>query len=836
LFNIILFGKDKGIMTRKHFAVAVVFLALAWLCQPFESRAATTEFFSNDDALTGSMPMEFIAAGPMNGVIYPATRTYYFQNKSNGTITWQKAGNNAWLNVNVGTLTSTATTGTLAAGKVTSVTLSFTAAANDAVGVYVTNFTFTDVTTGEVFTRRVQLTILAATAPMVYFKFDETTGTTINDYSGNLRTGTLRGGATLDPFAKSGMSSYANLTTAQGTVGVSFAGLNINSNTFTQCLWVYPTGNQTPDPGTGATLNTVSGLLVHRGTSPDVIGLQWISPYSNVANPTLVGPRDQLGYNWADDANNYNYLSGLVPVLNQWNFVALVVTQDAATIWLYDGSTWKSNVHTYFHPAEPVNGTAYVGWDSNSANRVTTGYIDEVQEFGYSLGLSQLQAIALQSDPAVMKANNPMPVMNAPGVLSKTLHWTPSPAKFDAEVVYLGTFLNGVTNATSITSAQGLGIVTGATIQMNSIAYATQYYWRVDTVRGSTTTKGDIWAFQTGPNPATQPVPYAWYRLDDTTGTTVADTAAAPGGGRTGTLFGYVYKTGKARGNARWVGGRLDGGLHLDRLTTTSVFLPTLNLTTVSSITMTAWIRPNATSLAGSTNEGIVTYGTGLTSSGLTITNKGDLGGLWNGTPILSNGLIPKLNGWNFVAMSVSPTTTTLYLDILDGSGPHKVTTVNSPAALNFDGTGRIGYADVGHMLNHLFSGDIDDVRIYKGALNDSQVFAAETTATPFLPDPATGFKPLFTGVLTTFSWTAANAQVHDVYLDISKMTNTPGTPSYVGTLYGPPVLGYTGLELQTRYTFAIDESNTGGVAFSTGVFQVRTIVNAIDKWINYMN
>lgn len=244
-------------MTRKHFAVAVVLLALAWVCQPFESRAG--EFLSADDALTSTMPMEFIAAGPQGGPLNPATRVYYFQNKSGGSVIWRAAKDATWLNLNV------ATTGTLAAGKVTSVTLSFSsAAASMAPGVYRAKFTFTNTNSTEVFTRKVQLTILPPTAPLVYYKLDETTGTSIIDYSGCLRNGTMTGGAGLSPFAKYGLSSYANLTGAQGTVGVQTPALNLYRNTFTQCLWVYPTG----------TMVDAAGLWVHRGGNT-VAGLQW---------------------------------------------------------------------------------------------------------------------------------------------------------------------------------------------------------------------------------------------------------------------------------------------------------------------------------------------------------------------------------------------------------------------------------------------------------------------------------------------------------------------------------------------------------------------------------
>jgi hypothetical protein len=779
-----------------------------------------SEVFGTDDALSCSMPMEFIATGVLGqdarsiNVVAPSTRTYYLFNKSASTVSWTAVDDQSWLTL------STAG-GTVAAGKATSVTLSVASSWTTlAAGAYQGTLVLTDTGSGFAYRKKVQLTVLPATTPLVYYKFNDTTGTAVVDSSGCGRTGTLQGGGGFDPFAKNGFSSYENLN-AVASSGVQIPALNVYSNTFTQCCWIYPTG----------IMPEGAGIIYHRGTNT-VAGLQW---KNGLGNTPQVFPPNQLGYNWNDQAANYSWFSGLVPPLNQWSFVALVITPISGTIYLYDGATWRSSVNLGFHDIEQFDTTGNVGYDTYATNRVTQGYIDEAMEIGASLTQSQLNTIATMTDPSVAKATNPAPSNLQVGILSKVLHWTPTPAQIDNQVVYIGTFNNGVNNATTVTSQYYLTSTKGATAVMSTLAYATTYYWRVDTWSKGIYTKGDLWSFQTGQNPAAQPTPYAWYRLDDTTGTTVRDSAP---GARNGILYGWA---GNAQGNAYWMGGRNDGALRLDRLSTTSVAVPSLAIPSTATLAITAWIRPLSTSVAGSTNEGIVCYKTGATSTGLIITNKGDLGAMWNGVCYGSNGLIPSYDTWNYVAMSVSPTTLTLYLNDGRGSGMKSVTLTGGYSSIAFDGAGRLGWADVGRAQNHLYSGGIDDVRIYKQFLTALQIYGTLETATPNLPDPASFLNPLYPNNAnspfgTTFRWTAANAQVHDIYMNVTNLTDAAGTPVYVGTKYGPPALSFTAAESYMRYMIAIDESNSGGFAPSNQVFMVRTILNAVDGWMNYLN
>jgi hypothetical protein len=105
----------------------------------------------------------------------------------------------------------------------------------------------------------------------------------------------------------------------------------------------------------------------------------------------------QIGYTWnGNSANTYNYRSGLTPPLNQWSFVALVVSPTNAIVYMYNTNAQLSATNVLAHTAE-VFGTWFIGRDNNSnaddGTRVFNGQIDEVAVFNYSLTPAQIQKL-----------------------------------------------------------------------------------------------------------------------------------------------------------------------------------------------------------------------------------------------------------------------------------------------------------------------------------------------------------------------------------------------------------------------------------------------------------
>ncbi len=111
--------------------------------------------------------------------------------------------------------------------------------------------------------------------------------------------------------------------TAMGTVSnnlnsiVTLPPLNDTNLATTVAMWI--------KPNSGETGNYAHGLIGGRNNT--IAGQIWQLGYS-AGNGTL-------GYNWNDVSATYNYNSGLAPVQSTWNFVAMVITSNNATFYLY---------------------------------------------------------------------------------------------------------------------------------------------------------------------------------------------------------------------------------------------------------------------------------------------------------------------------------------------------------------------------------------------------------------------------------------------------------------------------------------------------------------------
>jgi len=165
----------------------------------------------------------------------------------------------------------------------------------------------------------------------------------------------------------------ANFITGAAGGWVNVPSWNLNTNTVTLCGWINPSELQP----------TSVGLIYCRGADT-VAGLC----YDGVTSPTT-GAYD-LGYNWNNDPNAYGWDSGLLPPVGQWSFVALVVTPNAATIYLMNTNGLTSSTHVYPHVVQPFSSadTTLIGGDSldgGNGARTFAGMMDDVAVFNTAL-------------------------------------------------------------------------------------------------------------------------------------------------------------------------------------------------------------------------------------------------------------------------------------------------------------------------------------------------------------------------------------------------------------------------------------------------------------------
>ena len=211
--------------------------------------------------------------------------------------------------------------------------------------------------------------------------------------------------------------------------------------------------------------------------------------------------------------------------------------------------------------------------------------------------------------------------------------------------------------------------------------------------------------------------PLAYYRLNETSGTTAADIA----NGLPGTFFGPIVTGIPGPQPPTWIGLESTNTAYQFDGSSTRVQLPSFNLQT-NQLTIVAWINP-AGQQSDQTGILVSRSGTGLAGFFLNYNNNDALSYVWEGTGSwaeFQSGLQPTWNAWNFAALVIDPVKGTVYLDKGDGTGlqsasyypsaGNKTVPMDSP---------NIG-VDFGY--NRWFNGAIDEVVVYDRALSPAEI------------------------------------------------------------------------------------------------------------------
>jgi len=196
------------------------------------------------------------------------------------------------------------------------------------------------------------------------------------------------------------------------------------------------------------------------------------------------------------------------------------------------------------------------------------------------------------------------------------------------------------------------------------------------------------------------PVPVAYWKLDETSGASAADSS---GHGDTGTVYG----------TATWGAGVIGSALALNG-TNAYVKASSLASTQTDNVTMSAWVKWNGST---STHQMIFNNGNSATS-GYSIYldhgNNNKLALLAGGVAVMSSQVTLPTGQWTLITATRSGGIWNLYLNgaavAIAGAG----TTPNAPS-----GATTIGAAQDG---TQTFNGSVDDARFYNSALGSSSV------------------------------------------------------------------------------------------------------------------
>lgn len=238
-------------------------------------------------------------------------------------------------------------------------------------------------------------TVLSLGGLSAYYKLDETAnpangGVPAWDYFGgytgiygsNVQNGFdgVVGPRPSDGFAGFGSANSAILLSKTNACEITLPPLNLNTNAITITAWINPTNPPQP----------FDGIVFCRGAGTMVAGLDFTQ--TNGLGQTC------LGYHWNDSPDTYGWNSGLVPPMNQWSFVALVIdpTTANATIYLMNtnGVSSASNYTSNNLAVQAFDAPTMIGNDPRlDSSLVFDGAIDNVAIYASALNTAQVQEL-----------------------------------------------------------------------------------------------------------------------------------------------------------------------------------------------------------------------------------------------------------------------------------------------------------------------------------------------------------------------------------------------------------------------------------------------------------
>jgi hypothetical protein len=390
-----------------------------------------------------------------------------------------------------------------------------------------------------------------------------------------------------------------------------------------------------------------------------------------------------------EEGHDYVYSTQQVPI-NRWHHVLVRVDRNNVPDFYIDGVVTGKTVTSFTRTPTDNNNPVLIG--KRDDGLYFKGSIDDVLIYNRALSDTEIQELYWGS--LSYKASVPNPADNQTGVgTDVVLSWIPGNRAITHDL-YFGTDFNEVNDAdindsTVYMGSQDANYWDVSNYNSNGLDSNTTYYWRIDEVTASATTKGDVWAFQT-------PILVDWWKFDESNGAVAHDSA--------GTHNGFVS-------GATWTTGHINGALSFDGIND-SVYCGGVNY---DNITVSAWMKTSTQGALVSnryTSSGSGTWYT-LFSNAIEIGDNSQGGYKYlyfdtNDTNTLDN-------AWHHIVYTKSGITHAIYVD---GSLNQQFT---SNANIN-NGSMPMYIGKKWNYSGGWFNGKIDDVRIYNGALSATEV------------------------------------------------------------------------------------------------------------------
>ena len=276
-----------------------------------------------------------------------------------------------------------------------------------------------------------------------------------------------------------------------------------------------------------------------------------------------------------------------------------------------------------------------------------------------------------------------------------------------------------------------------------------------------------------------------YLKFDEGSGTAAAD---ATGNSWTGTLVN----------TPTWVAGRSLNAVNLNG-TNQYISLPTGVVSSLTTCTIAMWVNLDA----ATTWSRLFDFGTGTTnymfltaSSGSSVRFAITTNGIGGEQKINGTGTFP-IGGWHHVAVTLTGTVGTLYIDGTQ-VGQNTAMTLN-PSSLGSTTLNYIGRSQFS--ADPYLNGDIDEFRIYSSALSATQISSLTTTSPLALQSAPTTLVATAGSQQVALTWTAAPGAIS---YDLHRATVSGGASTTVATGVTGTSYTDTGLTTGTTYYYTV--------------------------------
>ena len=528
------------------------------------------------------------------------------------------------------------------------------------------------------------------------YGFDEGSGSTVGDASGNGNTGTISG-ATWAAVGKYGKALQFNGTSALVTVPDA-ASLHLSS-AMTLEAWVNP-----------STVDASWRDVIYKGNDN-----YYLEGTSTNASLPAAGVSARAGF-----AHAY----GAEPLpANTWSYLA--ETYDGSTLRLYVNGTQVAATTDSGSIASSTN-PLQIGGDS-LYGQYFAGMIDEVRVYNVALTAAQIQTdqtTPVNSGPDTTPPSQPGTLTaNAVSGSEVDLGWGAS-----TDNVGVTGYLIERCQGTGCSNFTQIATATGTSYKDTTVSASTSYSYRVR----ATDAAGNLSPYSNTAN-ATTPTPtptassglVAAYGFDEGSGSTVGD---ASGNGNTGTISGATWAAVGKYGKALQFNG-----------TSALVTVPdAASLHLSSAMTLEAWVNPSTVDASwrdviykGNDNYYLEGTSTNASLPAAGVSARAGFAHAYGAEPL-------PANTWSYLAETYDGSTLRLYVN-----GTQVAATTDSGSIASSTNPLQIGGDS---LYGQYFAGMIDEVRVYNVALTAAQIQTDQTTPVNSDPDTTPPSQP---GTLT---------------------------------------------------------------------------------------